>query len=320
MLFPLMRRRYLGFSEIGWLSCDVCDYATPLLARPIEFSPEHAGIVWAAVRSVLPPSDRIRIEAIPEELAGTVQNPLSQLEGARGSGVTAYGIALSGPTDSLLKRLCKPAFSNKIGRKWRQLEKLGTVCFQQAQTSEELDLVYKALLQQRHRRFKELGRFDLLENKKYRRFYREAAGHGEQASAVRIFGLKVDDEWIATFYILVHAGYAHAILLTMDQGKWKRMAPGLLIIARTMEWANDNGLIYFDLSVGNRYYKEQIGAGARPLLSIDESLTGTGALVAHIHHGVQRASIWAKKQPRLVAGVKAWRSRLRKILTARTKG
>lgn len=320
MLFPLMQRRYPGYSEITWLSCDVCDYATPLLARPTVFSKQHAAAVWAAVRSALPPTDRIRIDAIPADLASHVQNPLSRLAGASASDVTAYGIALEGPTETLLKRLCKPAFSNKVGRKWRQLEKLGTVSFEEAQTSEDRDVIFGMLIKQRHRRFRELGRFDLLEHQNYRQFYRDAACMQAQDSAVRMFGLKVDDEWIATFYILVHAGYAHAILLTMDQGRWKRMAPGLLIIARTMEWASRNGLDYFDLSVGNRYYKEQIGAGSRSLLTIDESLTYRGAFVARIHHGVRRARSWAKKQPRLVACVKACRSRLRIIVTALKRG
>lgn len=320
MLFPLVRHTYPWFREITWLSCDVCDYATPLLVRPMAFSEDHADAVWAAIRSVLPPADRIRIDAIPVDLASHVQNPLSRLAAAAVSDVTAYGIALGGPTESLLKRLCKPAFSNKVGRKWRQLEKLGTVSFQEVETREDRDRIFAVLVEQRHRRFRELGRFDLLANEKYRSFYRDAACQRTRDGAVHIFGLKVDDEWIATFYVLVHGGCAHAILLTMDQGKWKRMAPGLLIIARTMEWANRHGLDYFDLSVGNRYYKEQIGAASRPLLSIDESLTQKGVLVARLHQCVKRVRIWAKRQPRLVACVKAYRSRLRIILTALTKG
>ncbi|TGV12603.1 GNAT family N-acetyltransferase [Mesorhizobium sp. M8A.F.Ca.ET.173.01.1.1] len=312
MLLPLMRRRAFHHWVVEWLSCGVCDYAAPLLADASPWTRQSAQAAWAAVRSALPPSDRVHIVGIPQQIHG-VANPLALLPATRDSMQTTFGLAIDGDPQTVLKRLCRPSFVKEFGKDWRRLERLGGVELVEAGAPAEVERIFGELLRMRLDRFRELGRFDLLTQEKIVDFYRNAAIQGLLDGSVRLFGLLVGEALIAVQYLLVHQGTVHALLIAMDQGVVPNVSPGLAIMGRLIGWAREQGFGYFDLSVGNQSYKEHMGAKGSVLVELRHGFTMRGSVANAAIEFRRRAEAFVRSNPRLLKAVQGTMRGLRRL-------
>ncbi|MBZ9797581.1 GNAT family N-acetyltransferase [Mesorhizobium sp. ES1-4] len=312
MLVPLMRRRAFHHWVVEWLSCGVCDYSAPLLADASPWTPHSAQAAWAAVRSALPPADRVNIVGIPRQVHG-VANPLALLAAARDSNQTSFGIAIDGDPETVLKRLCRPSFVKEFGKDWRRLERVGGVELVEAHAPAEVERIFGELVRMRLDRFRELGRFDLLTQEKIVDFYRNAAVQGLVDGSVRLFGLLVGEAMIAVQYLLVHQGTVHALLIAMDQSVVPNVSPGLVIMGRLIGWGREQGFGYFDLSVGNQSYKEHMGAKGSVLVELCHGLTMRGGVANAVIEFRRRAEAFVRSNPRLLKAVQGTMRGLRRL-------
>lgn len=312
MLVPLMLRPALCHRVIEWLSCGVCDYSAPLLIDASGWTAQSAQAAWAAVRSVLPPADRVNILGIPRRIDG-VANPLALLASTRDSLQTTFGLAIDGEPETVLKRLCKPSFVKEFGKDWRRLERLGGVELVEAGTKAEVEQIFGELIRMRLSRFRELGRFDLLTQEAVVDFYRNAALQGLSDGSVRLFGLRVGDALIAVQYAVVHQGTVHALLIAMDQSVVPNVSPGLLIMGRLIGWARERRFDYFDLSVGDQSYKERMGAKASVLAELRQGLTMRGRVASTAIELRNRTEGFVRSNPRLRTAAQGMMRGLRRL-------
>jgi CelD/BcsL family acetyltransferase involved in cellulose biosynthesis len=312
MLLPLMRRRALGHYVIEWLSCGVCDYSAPLLADDRPWTRQSADAAWAAVRSVLPPADRIHVAGIPQKIHG-VANPLALLSVSRDSIQIASGLAMDGEPETLIKRICKSSFSKNFNKHCRRFEQMGPLALVEAQTPAMVEQHFATLLELRLSRFRELGRFDLLTQAPVVEFYRNAALRGLSDGSVRLFGLRVGDAWLASIYVVIKQGTLHALLLGIDQDAVPNVSPGLTTIGKLMMWARGQGLDYFDLSVGSQGYKQHIGASSAALAELCEAMTlkGRGATAYIRLRG--KTELYVRSRPALYKAVQGVMRKLRRL-------
>ena len=312
MLVPLMRRRAFNHYVIEWLNCGVCDYSAPLLADASPWTTQGAEAAWAAVRSVLPQADRIHIAGIPRQVHG-VANPLALLSATRDSIQITSGLVMYGEPEGLIRRICKPSFAKAFHKHRRRFEKLGGLSLVEADTPALVEELFQRLLELRLKRFRELGRFDLLTRQSAVDFYRNAALEGLSDGSVRLFGLRVGQAWLAAILVLARKGTLHGILLGIDQDAVSNASPGLTTIAKLMMWGRERGFDYFDLSVGSQGYKEHIGAASSVLAEICEPLTvrGWGANAAILFRS--RAEARVRSRPRLLKAVRGVAQRLRRL-------
>ncbi|WP_027160832.1 GNAT family N-acetyltransferase [Mesorhizobium sp. WSM1293] len=312
MLVPLIRRPAFRHRVIEWLSCGVCDYSAPLLADASPWTMQSAQAAWAAVRSVLPPADRIQITGIPQSISG-VANPLALLAATRDSLHTSFGLAIDGDPETVLKRLCRPSFVKAFNKDWRRLERLGDVELVEANTPALVEVIFGGLVRMRLSRFRELGRFDLLTQATAVDFYRNAALEGLSDGSVRLFGLRVGEALIAVQYLLIHQVTVHALLISIDQGAVPNVSPGLLIMGKLMSWARGRGFDYFDLSVGNQSYKEHMGAVGSGLRELCHGITVRGSAVSAAIEVRNRAEVFVRSKPRLLKRLQGLMRDLRRL-------
>jgi CelD/BcsL family acetyltransferase involved in cellulose biosynthesis len=312
MLLPLMRRRARGHHVIEWLSCRVCDYSVPLLADARAWTRQSADAVWAAVRAVLPPADRIHIAGIPQQIHGVV-NPLALLSVARDSIQITSGLVLHGEPETLIKRICKPSFAKTFHKQCRAFERRVGLALVEADTPALTEELFDMLLELRLKRFRELGRFDLLTQAPVVDFYRDAALQGLSDGSVRLFGLRVGEAWLASIYVLARKGTLHTLLLGIDQNAVANVSPGLTTMGKLMMWARGNGFDYFDLSVGSQGYKEHIGASSSVLAEICEPMTLRGRAANAAILLRSRTERYVRSNPRLLKAVRNLVSRLRRL-------
>ncbi|OBQ73326.1 GNAT family N-acetyltransferase [Mesorhizobium erdmanii] len=312
MLVPLMRRQAFQHRVIEWLSCGVCDYSAPLLADASPWTAQSAQAAWTAVRSILPPADRFHITGIPRTING-VANPLALLPEIRDSLQTAFGMAIDGEPETVLKRLCRPSFVKEFNKDWRRLERLGSVELVEAGTPAEAEQIFGELLRMRLSRFRELGRFDLLTQEKVVDFYRNAALRGLLDKSVRLFGLRVGEALIAVQYLLVHQDTVHALLIAMDQSVVPNVSPGLAIMGRLMGWAREQALGYFDLSVGDQSYKERMGAKGSVLVKLSHGYTMRGNAATTAIDLRSRTEAFVRSRPGLLKVARETMRRVRRL-------
>ncbi|MER9299735.1 GNAT family N-acetyltransferase, partial [Mesorhizobium sp. M0621] len=173
--------------------------------------------------------------------------------------------------------------------------------------------LFDALLELRLKRFRELGRFDLLTQAPVVDFYRDAALQGLSDGSVRLFGLRVGEAWLASIYVLARKGTLHTLLLGIDQNAVANVSPGLTMMGKLMMWARGNGFDYFDLSVGSQGYKEHIGASSSVLAEICEPITVRGRAANAAILLRSRAEGMVRSNPRLLKAVRNLVSRLRRL-------
>ncbi|WP_292865785.1 GNAT family N-acetyltransferase [Mesorhizobium sp.] len=299
MLVPLMRRRAFHHRVVEWLSCGVCDYSAPLLADTTPWTAHSARAAWAAVRSVLPRADRFHITGIPREIQG-VANPLALLAEARDSIHSTFGLAIDGEAETLLKRVCRPSFVKEFNKDWRRLERIGSVELVEAANPAEVEKIFGELVRMRLARFRELARFDLLTQETVVDFYRDAAIRGLADGSVRVFGLRVGEALIAVQYLMVHQGTVHALMIAMDQSVAPNVSAGLAIMGRLMVWAREQGLGYFDLSVGSQSYKGNLGAKGSVLVELCHGFTMRGSAASTAINFRSRTEAFVRSNPRLL--------------------
>lgn len=302
MLVPLMRRPAFHHRVIEWLSCGVCDYSAPLLADARPWTAQSAQAAWAAVRSVLPPADRIHITGIPRTIGG-VANPLALLAATRDSIHTTFGLAVDGEPETILKRLCRPSFVKAFNKDWRRLERAGDLQLVEADTPALVERIFGELVRLRLDRFREMGRFDLLTQPAVVDFYRNQALQGLADGLVRLFGLRVGAAFIAVQYLVVHQDSVHALMIAIDQNAVPNVSPGLLIMGRLIEWSRAQGAGYFDLSVGSQGYKEHMGAKGSVLAELCHGFTVRGSAASAAINLRSRTEAFVRSNPRLMRAV-----------------
>lgn len=305
MLLPLVLRRSSGWRIVEGLDFGVCDYAAPLMAPGLDLAPEDMDGLWKAVLSVLPPADVLRISRLPERIRG-VRNPMTLLPECRRMDMQSYGLPIDGDPETLLSRVCAPSMAKDLACKMRRLHKQGTVRFVQATTPDMVQTLFAALLEQRLKRFREAGRFDLLTRPGVPEFYLDAAlGSLRGGGPVRLFGISVDGEWVACAYGLVGAGAFHGIILSMADGEWRRCSPGLCMVGEVMKWACAQGLPYFDMTIGALQYKSGFSASGHDLYEVTRALTPVGAVLMRAGRLKAEANAWIRRHPRLFARLRA---------------
>jgi len=313
LLAPLLLRQRFGYSSLEWLSCGVCDYSAPLLAKEAALSASEARRIWAAMLPFLPKTDLIDIDGIPREVAG-MANPLALVEPVAESVQTALGLALEGDPDTLLDRVCPPAFMRELRLKQRRLEKYGELRFVAPGTAEAAEALFEVLLQQRRERFLKLGRFDLLNDPAATAFYRDAVRHGAEGGPMKICGLRVGDDWLGVATVMVHAGTTHGCLLSIGDERWRNTSPGLQLIAQIMRWSCAQGHAYFDFSVGAEGYKTAIGARSQPLFRIRQARTAKGAVIIWSRRRAEAAMAWLRTYEMGYEALRKARRRLRSLI------
>lgn len=304
LLLPLARRTRRGVRIVEALDLGVCDYAAPLVAPGPTLPPADAERIWQAVRAALPRADLIRITRLPADL-GPVANPLARLARARPIALTRAGFPLEGDPETLLKRVCSASTHRDLVRRGKRLDRHADAAFVAAVSAAEIAEIFDVLVAQRRERFREIGRFEPLDEPGMTAFYRAAALAEPGSGLVRVFGLRAEGQWIATAYGLVHGGAFHGVLLAMTGGPWRAAAPGLLIASRIMVWARAQGLTYFDFTIGAQPYKAGFRPQERPLFEIAEAATLRGRLALAGERTAMAAKAALERRPALFERLRA---------------
>jgi len=282
MLLPFILIRKATHSIIEYMGLGVCDISAPLLAPNYSYPEEAGEALWTAIAAAFPKADLVHIDQIATRIHGHI-NPLAALPAIRPIPLQSFDVVIDGDPETIVDRLANNQTRRILKTSARRMAERGDVRFLTATTKADLDELLPVMIAQRLERFRGLGRFDLLADPHVQSFYKNAAiASLDGRGPVRVFGLSVGGEWIATVYGLVHAGTFHLTIITMASGDWQACSPGMATIAQFIRWSRQAGLTMIDFSVGEMAYKTGFGAHAHDLYAVLQPLTIRGRLVVAI--------------------------------------
>jgi len=305
MLLPLVVVKRGGLLVIEAADLGVCDFNGPVLARRFNPSADEMTAIWADVRRVLPEGDVVCLTKMPSVI-GTAPNPLLLLKASHRIKLSNYKTPL-GPRWTA-ERLPDKLRADLASRR-RKLDKRGKVAFRTAQTEQEADTFFVAMVEQRAARFAATGRPNILDCPSHRAFYRALLTPGKETSAAVIQALTVNGKIIATGYGLVSdQGFAMIFPTFLAEG-WRNYSPGMMLFVESMTWAAGRAIAFYDFTIGGEEFKMTLGAVEFPLFEHLEPLTLRG-----------RPAVFGERLRRRLSNSPALKSLVVKARSFRNKG
>lgn len=303
LILPFVSRECRGFRVLEMPDFGLADYVAPLVADRFRASPRMMRRIWSQVRLLLPPADLVRFVKMPAEIGG-IANPLLGLDGVRRSALSAWGVPL-GPAETIWNSAipCEKR-RRDLDARWRKFNKRGKVTFETATDPGMIDLFFDELCRQRAERFGPLGFPNALDHAEVRAFYRALLDARSGPAPAVVQALRVDGTIVAAGYGVIGNGAYHMIFPTFQAEGWRNYSPGLHLFRKSMQWAAEQGLTYYDFTVGAESFKRDFGACERQLWERYEALSmrGLGAVAGlALKH-------FARTHPRLSRAVRAARS------------
>jgi CelD/BcsL family acetyltransferase involved in cellulose biosynthesis len=264
MLLPLAVRRDKGLYVIEFADLGVSDFNGPVFADGFRPDADEMQRHWNDIVDALPAGDLLHIAKIPHQVNGQ-KNPLLALAGVRRMNLSAFGTPIGDDWENLVRGSIEPALLKDIETRTRKLEKRGRVKFEVIADRAAAQPAFEAMCAQRAERHAVTQRPNILARPETRDFYNALFDESDRAGVAVIAILSIDGDIIATGYGLVRGKAFHMIFPTFKADRWRNYSPGLQIFLRTMRWASENGLTYFDFTIGAESFKLQFGASERPL-------------------------------------------------------
>lgn len=144
---------------------------------------------------------------------------------------------------------------------WRGAEQLGTPRFERADDA-NFETLFSALVRLHEARWRARRGAGMLAEKEVQEFHREAARGLLAAGALRLYGLRLNDQWAASFYGFQQAGRAYYYLGGFDPALGP-LSLGTLMVSHAIEAAIREGAREFDFLRGSEGYKYRWGARDR---------------------------------------------------------
>ncbi len=263
MLLPLCRYRENNLSVIGFADFGLADYNAPLINPELAPGWQQTKALMQDIYQALPPADLLKLEKMPFAI-NAIENPLIGLDKSHESRLCHYGIRVDGDWTRYWNGL-KRNFRKDQRRRWRVLEKKGTVSFVRCNDPEEIAPLFDTLVRQQKERLDRLELDCLLDDPEMKDFYRQVIIDGCRRGEVIFTALLVNGKPVAT---LCGFGNGHHYAMTLsgyESGEWSKCSPGRLLTERTMQALHAEGYSYFDFTIGDEPYKKYFALPEGPL-------------------------------------------------------
>ena len=254
MAFPLVRRRKYLLPVVEFADRSVTDYNMPLEGPCCPTNPVEMRELVSVLQRAVRPYALFRLTKMPREVRGKL-NPFAMLEDIQPSGLEAHYVTLPGESGALMRDLPKKK-RVEIGRVGRILDSMGDNRFGVAETVEERAAVFALICEAQRARVPGKNERYFLEDPGYREFYDALVLDPASAGLSVVSAIWLDGRPIAGV-LGVRRGDRYVALRigVKNSPEIMRLGLGKVLLLRTAEWATDQGLKIFDLSLGGNALK-----------------------------------------------------------------
>ncbi|MDH3715736.1 MAG: GNAT family N-acetyltransferase [Gammaproteobacteria bacterium] len=316
MLLPLAIEPRRLHNALVWLGDELADYHGPVLGKGWAASDaaRDFSATWRDVCTALPSHDLVSFEKQPATI-GEQPNPFVHLAAlpTRPHPAQAYFATLGESLDEFLRSRRKARSLQSDRRKERKLAEHGRLEFVVAETPAQIAPLLKAMIEQKTRSYAALGVANLFDEPGCVEFITKMTV--DHPDAVRLFGLTLDDEPIATLWGPVSRGRYYHLFPTYAHNELMTYSPGNILLKHAFGWCIDNGINTYDFTVGDEDYKQHWCQHQLRLFDADLGVTLRGKVFALLNRTRTGLKRFVKESPALFAVAKRARSLLGKIKT-----
>lgn len=289
VIFPVVHTKRSLNSGLKMPDFGMSDYNAPLMSRDVLTGAVSFKRIWLKLLKEMPPASFLHLQKVPEHIAGH-KNPLLDIPGFRKETYGSWFMTLSDepPTpDSVFNG--RP-FKKRMRSFRRRLEEAGTVADCVPDTAEKQIELLAWILQKQEQRFERLGRKPSTPMAEMLAFQSALIRSSSPSFRVDVRGLSMDGTVIAALYGLRQARSYYQIICAMDE-TWARLAPGLVLMWRTVEAMHRDGCSIYDFTIGDEDYKQDFRTEVMPIYEMMKPLSITSLPTVS----------WYAAHPRLVA-------------------
>ncbi len=244
--------------KLTWLGSDLNDYNCPIIAA--DYSARAKGLsmpdVWRQIFKLINAQpglqhDFIRLEKMPELICGQA-NPMLSLH-THLNASHAYRTPMLGGWEAFYN--AKRSGSSKSKDRYNR-KKLATIAEPHLVCPEDsagIRTVVDLLMEQKGKRFAQMGVSNLFEKPGHADFYRAIAN--DQRELIHVSKLQVGETIAATNLGITFRGAYYYILTSYGQGETMRFSPGTVLMQDVMKLFCEKGFEAFDFTIGDEPYK-----------------------------------------------------------------
>ena len=302
-LLPLGLRRLGPITIATWLGGKDSNAAMPLVRPDVTWTAADAKEVL--IRAVGVDGRRPDVFVLgnqPYRWAGT-DNPFALLPHGASPSV-AYGTALPQKAADLFEAKLSRETRKKLRKKEAKLALLGPLAHRVAVTASQQRETIDVFLRQKTERFRDLAIASDFETREMRAFIETASA--PRGSGIELHALLAGDRIVAVYGGAAWNGHWSGMFNSFDaDDEVAKSSPGDLLLMKIIEKACADGMSAFDLGIGEARYKAALCNEPIPLFDLVLPTTARGRAVAALIVARQAAKRAVKREPRLLALVKA---------------
>jgi CelD/BcsL family acetyltransferase involved in cellulose biosynthesis len=278
-LLPLGVARLFGVTTVSWLGGHEADLKCGLfdpafLAASTDFEWSH---LWQRIRALFPGVDLFHLSDQPERI-GQARNPFvlwrthHQPDRTHathlGKNWEAYYAAKRGKESRRQDR-----------RRERKLEAMGKLEFVIYPNAAAVPDVIDTVIDFKGRLLARMGVENPFDKPPVRNFMNRIAERNFPKGPVQLSAITLDGRPISVTWAMIANKRFYYLMSAYDR-EYAYNAPGTRHLQQTMRWCTENGIEYFDFSVGDQDYKFEWCEDHVPLFATIESASWHGYLVS----------------------------------------
>jgi len=302
-ILPLCVYRHKGLKVVSFPDFGVSDYSAPVFTPRSVQTPQQARAMMAAVLKTLPPCDLVQFHKVTERVDGQ-PNPLLWLEGVQRSSMESFSVVLRKDWSIQAEESMDRPLLSTIRRRRAQIAKAGDVIYDRVSDPALLNPLWDVLAGMRRERFSKLGRYDILADPVWQRFYQALLTQPDRSLDASITHMMISGETIASCFGITRRGTYYMLIPAFRMGRWEHYMPGMLLFYQMIESQATSGGCRFDFTIGDEGYKLRFGAERCPLHEWWKPRSAKGAL----SYGIWRAKSALRKRPYLLEFLRRIRS------------
>lgn len=154
-------------------------------------------------------------------------------------------------------------------RRWLRRGEAAGVQLLEAQTVDEALSMFEELVRLHQANWEARGEPGACSSPAFRGFHRRMLRHYAACGRLWVFGLKLDDRWIALHYDIEAGDTLYYYLSAIDPRASSKLSPGNLILLRSVELAARRGLARIDLMAGDYEFKRHLSNDVAETVTFD---------------------------------------------------
>jgi CelD/BcsL family acetyltransferase involved in cellulose biosynthesis len=254
VVFPLIRRKFAGFSLLEAADLDVGDYNAIVVDRTLA---KHPAVAPQILRA-LDRRRRVRVRRVRNGVIGISGDKLTR---TTVMDFKSHEVELPASADDWQASVLKPDFARFLAKKRKRLRAKGQMTFGEVSEPERIREAFEAMRRLRGNRWSN----DLLLVAEYFEFYVDVAIAGQASGLSRTYVLSVDDVPVSVMFGVWHRKHFCFLLLGFDHVKFRNYSTGLLALESGIEDSIRRGDTIFDLTIGDEEYKRNFATRSVPL-------------------------------------------------------